>query len=719
MLFDPVDASRYFIDAAQRSALFLDTLRRRGNQALSHAHAGKPPVLVFDYETVLDGASFERPCNYLLLRVLPPEDAPTDPDKRPFVVVDPRAGHGPGISGSKESSQVGVALRAGHPVYFISFRPDPEPHQTLRDVAGAEIRFLKEVQKRHPDSPKPTIVGNCQAGWAIMMLAAYAPELASVVGIAGAPLSYWAGIEGRDPMRYFGGLTGGTWLPALAADLGAGSFDGAHLVSNFESLNPANSWIGKPYNLYANVDTEAERFLDFERWWSGYFSLTREEIVGLTSELFIGNKLTRGEILADDGSPIDLKAIRAPIVVIASEGDNITPPPQALNWILDLYRDVQEIRANEQTIVYTVHPRVGHLGIFVSGKVAAREHDLLVNSLELIETLPPGLFEMVIDEIAAPGDGEGESYTVHFEARTLDDLRIYDDGRGDEAPFRAVAHFSEVNEGIYSTFVAPWVRALASPGGAELIRLMNPQRLRYTMFSDANPWMFGIRVAAELAREHRVQVDPDNPLRRLEQGMVQSFEQLIEQATARRDIAIEQVFKSIWTHPLVQALAGELATHADARKPRVSNRRALEQLRYLKLDAIASREHEGGFVDAVLRVIYAAIKAGGQVDAQGFAAARELWTSHPRFADLDRHTFIRKAREAALMVAFDEPAALEALPRLLPDAADRKEAMRIITQIIELHPHVAPEVRRVQGRVKRILKPASLVPAEEGEGMKA
>lgn len=38
------------------------------------------------------------------------------------------------------------------------------------------------------------------------------------------------------------------------------------------------------------------------------------------------------------------------------------------------------------------------------------------------------------------------------------------------------------------------------------------------------------------------------------------------------------------------------------------------------------------------------------------------------------------------MVAFDEPAALEALPHLLPRPADRREAMRIIDEIIALQP---------------------------------
>ena len=58
-------------------------------------------------------------------------------------------------------------------------------------------------------------------------------------------------------MRYLGGTLGGTWLTALAGDLGNGIFDGANLVANFESLNPANTYWEKPYGLYSKVDTEA------------------------------------------------------------------------------------------------------------------------------------------------------------------------------------------------------------------------------------------------------------------------------------------------------------------------------------------------------------------------------------------------------------------------------------------------------------------------------
>jgi len=84
-------------------------------------------------------------------------------------------------------------------------------------------------------------------------------------------MSYWAGNDGENPMRYAGGLAGGSWLSLLASDLGAGKFDGAHLVQNFENLNPGNAYWDKYYHLWDNIDTEPERFLDFERWWSGFY----------------------------------------------------------------------------------------------------------------------------------------------------------------------------------------------------------------------------------------------------------------------------------------------------------------------------------------------------------------------------------------------------------------------------------------------------------------
>lgn len=187
------DWLQYSIDFTQRSILFWDTLRQRGNNFVEHERAGKPPVLHFDYEIVADGRTFEQPVNYALLRIVPPAGVTVDPKRRPYVIIDPRAGHGPGIGGFKDDSQVGVALRAGHPVYFVAFFPTPEPGQTLLDVCDAEARFVHKVRELHPDSPKPAILGNCQGGWAAMMLAASNSDETGPIVINGAPMAYWGG----------------------------------------------------------------------------------------------------------------------------------------------------------------------------------------------------------------------------------------------------------------------------------------------------------------------------------------------------------------------------------------------------------------------------------------------------------------------------------------------------------------------------------------------
>ena len=434
----------YATDFAQRSVLFWDVLRERGNNYIEHKKEGTPPLLAFKWEIVQDGRSFDRPVNYALVRIIPPEGVKVDDTKRPFIIVDPRAGHGPGIGGFKKDSEVGVALEFGHPVYFVIFFPEPEPGQTILDVSAAETKFLETVVKRHPDSPKPTIYGNCQGGWASMLIAANDPDKVGSIVINGAPMSYWSGSwsegEGENPMRYSGGLLGGSWLSLFASDMGNGKFDGAYLVENFENLNPANTNWNKYYNVWKNVDTEKERFLEFEKWWGGYFLMNEEEIHWIVDNLFVGNKLARGEVKAAPGTYVNLKAIRSPIVIFSSKGDNITPPQQAINWIADVYSSTAEIKANGQVIVALVQEDVGHLGIFVSGKIAQKEHTEIIEALEYIEMLRPGLYVMELQETSGKGK---DKYLSSFREVRLEDMRNLNRlERRDEKPFEFVAEVS-------------------------------------------------------------------------------------------------------------------------------------------------------------------------------------------------------------------------------------------------------------------------------------
>jgi len=145
----PDSMTEYLIDAGQRSVLYWDTMRLRGNQYLEHIAQSTPHVLKFDYELIINGRSLPEPVNYGLVKIIPPKGVTIDKRKRPFVVIDPRAGHGPGIGGFKADSEIGVALAEGHPCYFIGFTPMPEPNQTIETVMRAEAYFLKRVNELH------------------------------------------------------------------------------------------------------------------------------------------------------------------------------------------------------------------------------------------------------------------------------------------------------------------------------------------------------------------------------------------------------------------------------------------------------------------------------------------------------------------------------------------------------------------------------------------
>ena len=553
------EAVDYTLDAVQRGILFLDVIRVRGNQYREHLTQTAPHVLEYEVEVVTDGRELNRPVNYILVRVVPPAGAAVDPTRRPFVVVDPRAGHGPGVGGFKADSEIGVAFKAGHPCYFVGFLPEPMPGQTIEDIAAAEAVFLKKVSDLHPQADgKPCVIGNCQAGWAVMMLAATRPELFGPIIIAGSPLSYWQGVHGKYPMRYSGGLLGGSWLTALVADLGAGKFDGAWLVQNFENQNPSNTLWTKQFNLYSKVDTEAPRYLGFERWWGGHVNLNAEEIQFIVDELFIGNNLAAGRIQTSDGTAIDLRNIRSPIVVFCSKGDNITPPQQALGWILDLYDSVDEIRGYGQTIVYTIHETIGHLGIFVSGDVARKEHGEFSNNIDLIDTLPPGLYEAIIEpRPEGSADTDHGEWIMRCEARTFDDIRaLGGNDLVDERRFAAVDRVSQANLALYRSFAQPFVRAFANPALADFMRQLHPLRLQYEIFSNANFMMSPVSALAEQVRKTRCEVDRENPFIILQENASRQIARALDTWRDTAEAMSEKIFLAFYGSPALQAALG-------------------------------------------------------------------------------------------------------------------------------------------------------------------
>jgi pimeloyl-ACP methyl ester carboxylesterase len=709
-LFGP--AMDFAIDAAQRTVLFWDVMRQRGNQYREHLAETVPNVLSYQAELIIDGRTLQRPVNYGLVRIVPPpQGVNIDPHRRPFLIVDPRAGHGPGIGGFKADSEVGVIFKAGHPCYFVGFLPEPMPGQTIEDIARAEAIFLEKVIALHPEADgKPGVIGNCQGGWAVMMLAALRPELFGPIIIAGSPLSYWGGVHGKNPMRYSGGLLGGTWLTALTSDLGGGKFDGAWLVKNFENQNPANTLWTKQYSVYSKIDTEAPRYLGFERYWGGYVNLNAEEMQFIVDELFVGNKLAAGMIKTSDGTAVDLRNIQSPIVVFCSKGDNITPPQQALDWILDLYDDVDEIRSYGQTIVYTIHDKIGHLGIFVSGPVAKKEHGEFANNIDLIDTLPPGLYEAVFEPKTdtTPGaDLVPSDWVMRCEMRTLDDIRALGcNDAADERRFATAARVSEVNLALYRTFAQPVVRALVPGPVAETLHQLHPLRVQYEMFSNKNPFMAPVEGMAEEVRNNRRPVAADNPLLAIQENM---SKQIVAALDGWRDFieaASERTFLTVYGSPALQAAVGlDPSATQPLRKP--PKNRLYQELVQKRIAELKSCIALGGVREAVARALIYVGMGRRAVDERGFETLRRL---RQKYEDLPLPEFKALVREQYFMLLIEGDAALAAIPSMLPSQAEtRSKAFDVIKDVMAAIGKLSAEDE------KRLREIGGLFDVEQGE----
>lgn len=715
----------YSTDSSKRLLQTVDVLKERGDVFLEHELAGCPPVLDYDYTVIMDAGEFERPCNYVLLRIIPPAGIVTTESKRPYIIIDPRAGHGAGIGGFKHESQVGVALSQGHPVYFVAFKRLPEPTQTIADITYAEGKFVREVEKRHPKSDAPAIVGNCQGGWAALILAATHPDIKGPIVLNGAPVSAWSGEVGINPMRYKAGVNGGTWLSMLSADMNNGVFDGAALVNNFEQMTPYRNYIGKYYDLYKNPEANRQRFLDFERWWGGFFLMNEAEIKWIVENIFIGNRLARNTGQLEKGVNIDLRNVKAPIIAFASHGDDITPPQQALSWILDAYSDERDVEVCGQRIIYMIHEQVGHLGIFVSSKIANHEHTGIASIMDMIEVLPPGLYEMSIDNVQ--GHGKDKTFSVDLGRRTFDDLnKAIGECRNDEEVFKAVHRHSMAQTQSYEQNLRPLVKAMSNETSAQLMRTVHPLRLQRSLWSSNNPLAVAASQLSEMVTKAiddnqndsfvpsgrapeshnaagsyaRVRLpaieslQQDNLFLQIEKMFMDSTRMTLDFWRDWQGRYTESMFFGIWSMPWLRQYGSQVGSR------RLMDKDSLHKLP--KVDEALSKIAEGDFKEAVVRMlILSNIVADNNIDSQQLLRLTEVLTKQKPFTQLNQSELAEMIHTQTLIVRFAEVDSINSLSKLLKTKSERIEALKLVRHVIgnkldDLNPATLSIIKRIK-----------------------
>ncbi|HET9034645.1 MAG TPA: DUF3141 domain-containing protein, partial [Myxococcaceae bacterium] len=441
-----------------------------------------------------------------------------------------------------------------------------------------------------------------------------------------------------------------------------------------------------------------------------------EEMQWIADELFIGNKLSTGQLRASDGTRIDLRNVTSPIIVFCSWGDDITPPQQALGWITDLYDHEREIVAAGQTIVYTMHDSIGHLGIFVSGKVANKEHTEFAQCMEMIDLMPPGLYEAVITEEPSgsdPGVQNGK-YRLRLEVRTLEDIRkLGVNPPEDERRFATVARVSEVNKSLYRTFAAPVVRSVFPEPVAKVVQQLHPNRLRFSLLSDRNPLLRPVKALADSVRTRRQKVSADNPLLSLERAASSWLASALDGWGAMRGRLQEATFLGVYGLPAVQALAGFSPGTSERRHAERDLSREIAQER--SRSELRTRYESGGFLEALARALVYIRIPEGRIDERGFAMLTSLRAEAPEEDRRSLTQLKQLLKEQFFLVRLDEERALETLPALLPsDPEKRRHGLGMVQRMLSAEDALSPEgVRRLQ-RIQALFEPRPLLAASGG-----
>ena len=264
--------------------------------------------------------------------------------------------------------------------------------------------------------------------------------------------------------------------------------------------------------------------------------------------------------------------------------------------------------------------------LFVSAKVARREHQEFATAMDLIDLAPPGLYEAVITDVgedtANPELIDG-GYLFRLERRTLADIRaLGNNDPQDQLRFATAARVSEANLALYRNTLGPLLRAMTTEQTAETMRKLHPARLRFGLFSDENPLMQPIKAMADTIRAHRQPVSANNPLLAMERMASDWITFSLQAMGTARDTMQEQIFLATYGSPLLQALMG---FGPDAANQPKGDQDLLREANEARLRAeLEPRFETGGLPEAMIRSLIYIRQPEHSIDERGFTVAKAV-----------------------------------------------------------------------------------------------
>jgi len=170
-------------------------------------------------------------------------------------------------------------------------------------------------------------------------------------------------------------------------------------------------------------------------------------------------------------------------------------------------------------------------------------HAAILESVDDLDSLPPGLYEMKILNPTGDPDCRKPQYSVKFEERGVEDLRASYPRKA----FERVRRLSEVDAAFYELVVGPWIRAVSTPWSATLVKWLHPMRTSRYLSSDVfDPRMAGVAILAGIVRQYRAPADSDNRFLALEHEASEAVARALEAWTSLRDRLAETMFNSLY-----------------------------------------------------------------------------------------------------------------------------------------------------------------------------
>jgi hypothetical protein len=325
--------------------------------------------------------------------------------------------------------------------------------------------------------------------------------------------------------------------------------------------------------------------------------------------------------------------------------------------------------------------------------VAKKEHSEIANTLDMIESVAPGLYEMVIT--SHEGDEDGE-WQVELVERTIAQVKEVS-GEAENEAFPAVAQISELNQHLYDVLVSPVIRQFSTEMTAETRRRMNPMRWRRYALSDMNPFMGPVSSLAGLARQNRRPAAPENPFLAFEKAFADTVEFGLNAWRDTRDAMVEIAFHGVYGTLNAAGMTGEdYAAEAATARDSVATDAPQRAEAEAKLSV-------GGYAEAVIRMMILLADARGAVRRSRLARSNQLLTTEAPFAQMTAADRMGIIRDQTMIATLFPEEAIKTLTALLPDAASRRKALKAVETVAGPDEELGDNARARLQRLREVL----------------